>query len=82
MFLYNRLLHCLFTIDYYTSFLPVNTASPLIKMLKEFTENKKQSKDVRDIRSLLIINERDSIISNAEQSAVRSGVQGGFHIGC
>ncbi len=48
MSLYNRLLHF---------FLPVKTVSPLIKILKEFTENKKESKDVRDIRTLLISNE-------------------------
>ncbi len=35
--------------------------SPRINILKEFTENKKESKDVKDIRSLLISNERDSI---------------------
>ncbi len=72
-------LQCLFTIDYYTSFLPVNTESPLIKILKEFTENKKESKDVRDIRTLLISNEIDSILSNAEQNTVHSEVQGIFH---
>ncbi len=75
----NSVLQCLFTIDYYTSFLPVNTASTLIKILKEFTENKKESKDVRDIRTLLISNERDSILSNAEQNTGDSEVQGIFH---
>ncbi len=40
----NSVLQCLFTIDYYTSFLPVNTAPPLIKKLKEFTQNKKSLK--------------------------------------
>ncbi len=48
----NSVRQCLFTIDYYTSFLPANTESPLIKILKEFTENKKEFKDVRDIRTL------------------------------
>ncbi len=72
-------LQCFFTIDYYTSFLPANTASPLIKILKEFTENKKESKYVRDIRTLLIINKRDSILSNAEQNTVHSEVQGISH---
>ncbi len=32
-----------FTIDYYNSFLPANTESQLIKLLTEFTENKKES---------------------------------------
>ncbi len=35
----NSVLQCLFTIDYYTSFLPANTTSPLINILKEFKEN-------------------------------------------
>ncbi len=75
----NSVLQCLFTIDYYTSLIPANTESPLIKILKEFTENKKEYKDVRYIRTLLISNERDSILSNAEQSMVHSEVQGIFH---
>ncbi len=37
----NSVLQCLFTIDYYTSFLPANTSSLLIKILKEFTESLK-----------------------------------------
>ncbi len=80
----NSVVQCFFTIDYYTSFLPVNTASPIIKILKEFTENKKESKGVRDIRTLLISNERDSILSNAEQNTMHSEVQGIFHMpaGC
>ncbi len=63
----NSVLQCLFTIDYYTSF-PANTESPLIKILKEFTEMKKDSKNVtvRYIRTLLISNERDVIFSNEE----------------
>ncbi len=70
MSLYNRLLHFFF---------PANTASPLFKILKEFTENKKESNDVIDIRTLLIRNDRDSILSNAEQNTVHSKVQGIFH---
>ncbi len=50
-----------------------------IKILKEFTENKKECKDVRDIRTLLISNQRDSFFSNAEQNTVHSEVQGIFH---
>ncbi len=65
----NLVLQCLFTIDYFTSFLPANTESPLIKKLKELTENKKEPKDVKDIRTLMISNERASILFNAEQSA-------------
>ncbi len=34
---------------------------------------------MKDIRTLLISNERDSILSNAEQSTVQSEVQGIFH---
>ncbi len=75
----NSVLQCLFTIDCYTSFLPANSASPLIKILKEFTDNKKESKEVRDIRTLLISNERNFILSNAEPSTVHGEVQGIFH---
>ncbi len=53
--------------------------SPLIKILKEFTENKKESNDVRYIRPLLISNEGDSILSNADQNTVHGEVQGIFH---
>ncbi len=74
----NPVIQCLFTIDYYTSFLPANTASPQIKILKEFTENNKESKDVRDIRTLLISNERNLILSNAEQSTVHGEAEGIF----
>ncbi len=77
----NSVLQCLFTIDYCTSFLPDNTASPLIKILKEFIENK-ESKDVRDIRTLLISNERNSILSDVEQNTVHSEVQGILHTMC
>ncbi len=38
----NSVLQCHFTIDYYTSFLPANSASPLIKILQKFTESKKR----------------------------------------
>ncbi len=34
---------------------------------------------MRDIRTLLISNERDSILSNADQNTVHSEVQGIFH---
>ncbi len=34
---------------------------------------------MRDIRTLLISNERESILSNAEQNTVHSEVQGIFH---
>ncbi len=37
---------------------------------------------MRDIRTLLISNERDSILFNAEQSTVHSEVQGIFHTNC
>ncbi len=48
-------------------------------MLKELTENMKESKDV-DIRPLLISNEIDhAILSNAEQSTVHGEVQGIFY---
>ncbi len=48
-------------------------------MLKEFTENKTESKDVKDIRTLLISNEGDSILSNVEQSIVQDEMQGICH---
>ncbi len=75
----NSVLQCIFTIDCSTSFFPANTESLLIHFWKEFTENKKESKDVRVIDTLLISNERNSILSNAEQSTVHGEVQGIFH---
>ncbi len=36
----NSVLQYFLTIDYYTSFLPANTTSPLMKILNEFRENK------------------------------------------
>ncbi len=42
--------------------------------------NKKEFNNVRYIRTLLISNERDSILSNAEQNSVHDEVQDIFHI--
>ncbi len=72
-------LRCIFTIYYSTSFLPANTDSSLIHILKDFTENTKESQDVRYMITLLISNKKDSILSNVEQSTVHGEMQDIFH---
>ncbi len=46
---------------------------------KRIHRNQNECKDVWDTRTLLNSNERDSILSNAEQNTVHSEVQGIFH---
>ncbi len=74
----NSLLQCISPINYFTTFLTANTDSPLIKHLHEFTENKKESKDVTDIRTLLVMTEPPFFLYT-DQSAVHGEVQGIFH---
>ncbi len=43
----------------------------LITLLKQFTKKKTESEDVKDIRTLLISNERASILSSVVQRTAR-----------
>ncbi len=52
---------CIFATDYSTSFLHGDIESPIMEILKQFPEHKRESDDVKHITILLMRDERDSL---------------------